>query len=232
MTAGDDRAARTNAGRGPMPTTAGAEGAMGATTTLLLVRHGQSTWNAAGRWQGHADPPLSRLGEEQARQAGSRLASNGRVDAVVTSDLRRAHQTARLVAGALGLDPVVDARVRERDAGEWTGLTRDDIERDWPGYLADHRRPPGFEDDATLLARVLPALVDLAARHEHGRVLVVTHGGVVRTVERHLGTTGPPLANLGGRAVHVRRDASTVVVGEALLLAGGDDVTVTVPNQI
>ena len=202
------------------------------TTTLLLVRHGQSTWNAAGRWQGHADPPLSPLGEEQAREAGARLAADGRVDAVVTSDLRRAHQTALVVADALGLGSRVDARVRERDAGEWTGLTREEIDRRWPGYLAEHRRPPGFENDATLLARVLPALADLAARHAGGRVLVVTHGGVVRTVERHLGTKAPPLANLGGRTVHVPADGSPLVTGDALLLVGGDDVPVTVPNQI
>jgi probable phosphoglycerate mutase len=202
------------------------------TTTLLLVRHGQSTWNAAGRWQGHADPPLSALGQEQARQAGARLASDGRVDAVVTSDLQRAHRTATLVAGVLGLDPVVDERVRERDAGEWTGLTRDEIERDWPGYLAEHRRPPRFEDDATLLARVLPALADLGARHAGGRVLVVTHGGVVRTVERHHGTKAPPLANLGGRVVHVPVDGASLTTGDALLLVGGDEIPVTVPDQI
>jgi probable phosphoglycerate mutase len=202
------------------------------TTTLLLVRHGQSTWNAAGRWQGHADPPLSALGQEQARQAGARLASDGRVDAVVTSDLQRAHRTATLVAGVLGLDPVVDERVRERDAGEWAGLTRDEIERDWPGYLAEHRRPPRFEDDATLLARVLPALADLGARHAGGRVLVVTHGGVVRTVERHHGTKAPPLANLGGRVVHVPVDGASLTTGDALLLVGGDEIPVTVPDQI
>ncbi|HEX4779037.1 MAG TPA: histidine phosphatase family protein [Acidimicrobiia bacterium] len=202
------------------------------TTTLLLVRHGQSTWNAAGRWQGHADPPLSPLGEEQARQAGARLASDGRIDAVVTSDLRRAHRTATLVGAVLGLDASIEERVRERDAGEWTGLTRDDIDRDWPGYLAEHRRPPRFEDDATLLARVLPALAELGARHAGGRVLVVTHGGVVRTVERHHGTKAPPLANLGGRAVHVSVDGSALVVGDPVLLVDGDDVAITVPNQI
>lgn len=202
-------------------------------TTLLLARHGESTWNAIGRWQGQADPPLSRLGEQQALASGRRLASTDLIDVVVSSDLRRAAQTAEHLAAAVDVDVVVDPRIRERDAGEWTGLTRAEIEAGWPGWLADHRRPAGFEDDTALLARVLPSLTEIVGRHPGARVVVVTHGGVVRTVERHLGVGGPPLPNLGARQV-VAVDG-TWEPGERTLLFDGHadgDGFVTVPTQI
>ena len=124
-------------------------------TRLLLVRHGQSVWNAEGRWQGQADPPLSELGERQAEAAGSAIEP---VDAVVTSDLVRASRTAEILGDSLGVPVEVERGFRERDAGEWSGLTRVEIEEAWPGYLADHRRPPGFELDEPLVERVLEAI--------------------------------------------------------------------------
>jgi broad specificity phosphatase PhoE len=188
---------------------------------LLLARHGQSTWNATGRWQGQADPPLSALGFEQARVAGRWLASRRRVDAVVSSDLRRAVQTAETITAELGVELEVDARLRERHAGEWTGLTRAEIDARWPRYLSQHRRPPGFEDDDVLLERVLPALVETVGGRPGARVLVVTHGGVVRTVERHLGADSPPLPNLGAREVAAL--GTEWRPGERLLLLDGHD---------
>src|SRR5947207_3359793 len=89
-----------------------------AVSRLLLVRHGESTWNADGRWQGQADPPLSPLGERQARAASETCPD---VDAVVSSDLRRAHQTATIIAQRRGLGPVhTERRLRETFTGEWT----------------------------------------------------------------------------------------------------------------
>src|SRR5688572_19392365 len=88
---------------------------------LLLLRHGQSTWNADGRWQGQADPPLSPLGEEQARDAARRLAP-GQFSRVLASDLRRARQTAEILADALRLPVEVDPDLREIDVGDWQGL--------------------------------------------------------------------------------------------------------------
>src|SRR5690606_40076504 len=102
-------------------------------THLLLCRHGQSTWNAAGRWQGQADPPLSDLGRLQAQHAAKAV---GAVDLIVASDLERARDTALIIAEAIGVGPVViEPDLRERDAGEWSGLTREEIEAEWPGYL-------------------------------------------------------------------------------------------------
>ena len=199
-------------------------------TGLFLVRHGQSTWNAESRWQGQADPPLSELGERQARAGAERLAADGGVDAIWTSDLVRAHRTAELVGAQLGLPVRVDGRLRERDAGEWTGLTRGEIEERSPGALAARRAPPGFEQDGPLLARVTEALADIVATGAT-RVLVVTHGGVVRTVERDLGAAAEAVPNLGGRWIHADAPGQRRL-GERQLLIDPDEVAVTVPRTI
>src|SRR5918996_2805211 len=118
-------------------------------TRVLLVRHGQSEWNADGRWQGQADPPLSDHGRLQAREAARAV---GAVDAIWASDLQRAAETAAIIADGVGVGPVtVDPDLRERDAGEFSGRTREEIEERFPGYLADGRRPPGWESDDHLL---------------------------------------------------------------------------------
>jgi len=170
----------------------------GSPTRLLLVRHGQSVWNADGRWQGQADPALTELGERQAFDAARRI---GMVEAVYASDLERAAKTAQIIAGQLGLDVMVDARLRERHAGPWEGHTRDEIEAQWPGMLESGERPEGYEDDIHVTARALVSLTEIAGLHEGGDVLIVTHGGVVRSLERHLGTDDGLLPNLGGRWV-------------------------------
>src|SRR5260370_19441283 len=121
---------------------------------LLLVRHGESTWNAEGRWQGHADPPLSAVGVAQARAAASGVS---RVAAVWSSDLVRARQTAELCAPA-GVVVAEDPRLRERDVGSWTGLTRAATDDRCPRWLAAGRRPDGWEDDAPLAARAWEGL--------------------------------------------------------------------------
>ena len=199
--------------------------------TLLVVRHGQSTWNADGRWQGQADPPLSPLGELQAAAAGRTLHA---CDAVFSSDLVRAARTAEIIADAV-LDGgraavVADARIRERNAGEWTGLTRREIEERDPGALGEGRRPPGFEPDTELSARAVAALTDFAASLADGvTALVVTHGGVIRTLERALGGERELVPNLGGRRVLV--DGGGLVLGEPLLLLDAT-TEVTIPRQL
>jgi probable phosphoglycerate mutase len=192
---------------------------------ILLVRHGQSEWNASGRWQGQADPPLSELGEEQAVSAARAL---GIVDAIYASDLVRAHHTAELVAAQLGADVAVEPRLRERKAGEWEGRTRAEIDEGWPGYLEAGRRPTGYEPDDSVLDRVLAALDAIAATHD-GDVLVVTHGGVVRVVERHLGGDAEGLIpNLGGR--WLEHDGDQLKLGERVVLL--DESQVTRPQQL
>jgi len=193
---------------------------------VLLVRHGQSTWNADGRWQGQADAPLSGVGEEQARAAAHAVARLAPVR-LVTSDLARARQTADIVVPP-GIDIEIDESWRERDAGEWTGLTRAEIDERFPGWLAQRRSPPGFEGDESLLARTLPALGRLLRGDERGTILVVTHGGVIRTLERRHEAPSVPVPNLGGRWFSAVDDE--VVLGERDVLVDPD--TITVPDQI
>jgi broad specificity phosphatase PhoE len=196
-------------------------------TRILLVRHGQSVWNADGRWQGQADPPLSDIGVDQAAAAADSDAVDG-VRALYSSDLERARRTAQLLGVRLGLDPVVDVRLRERHAGGWEGRTRAEIEAGWPGFLESGKRPEGYEPDASVLERALAALAAIASAHD-GDVLVVTHGGVVRTVERHLGGEADGLIpNLGGR--WLRHDGTTPALGERVVLVHPDQVTR--PQQI
>jgi broad specificity phosphatase PhoE len=196
-------------------------------TRILLVRHGQSEWNAVGRWQGQADSPLSDQGRLQAREAARAV---GAVDAVWASDLQRAAETAAIIAEAIGVGPVVvDPDLRERDAGEFSGLTRAEIEERFPGYLDAHRRPPGWETDEHLVERALRALHRIAEAVPGGDVLAVTHGGLVYALEGHLGSDFEKLANAQGRWFEVHPDGR-VRLGERLLLADPQDTTV--PNQI
>jgi broad specificity phosphatase PhoE len=196
-------------------------------TRVVLVRHGQSTWNADGRWQGQADPPLSERGEDQAREAATRVHD---VHAVWSSDLARARRTAELVAEPKRLEVHVDPRLRERHAGPWEGLTRAEIDSRWPDHLSTGRRPDGYEPDDEVAARALAVLDDLARAHAGEQVLVVTHGGIVRVLERHLGATdGGLLPNLSGRVLHADGDG-TWRLGERVLLLSDDSVTV--PRQL
>lgn len=191
----------------------GQEYGVGLMTRMLLVRHGESEWNAAGRWQGQADPPLSDKGRAQAVAAAGAI---GSVDAVVTSDLERAAHTGAIIARNLGVDHVAtEPGLRERDAGKLSGLTRADIFEQYPGLLPDD--PTGFrpgpdgepawpdwwETDEDLWARVEVSLVAIGRLVPDGDVLVVTHGGVMYAVERRLGSPGRGrLGNLD--AVEVR----------------------------
>ncbi|MGH2934268.1 MAG: histidine phosphatase family protein [Gaiellaceae bacterium] len=147
-------------------------------TTLLLVRHGETDWNAERRWQGHTDVPLNERGREQARALGEEIASAGRVDAIYASDLSRAHDTARIIAARLGVPVVVDRDLREIDVGSREGLMGD-IDRPWDG-----------EPHEAHAERILRAVHRIAERHPGERVLVVTHGGSLRRICEHLGIEG------------------------------------------
>jgi probable phosphoglycerate mutase len=152
-------------------------------TMLFVARHGQTEWNREHRWQGWADPPLNTTGREQAAELGEVLSGRG-LALVVSSDLRRAAETAEIAAARLGLPVTLDARLREVDVGEWSGLTSAEVEARFPdGYRRRREGRTGWKEGEELGAmaeRVVAALLDLADRHAGQRVLVVTHGGPLR----------------------------------------------------
>ena len=197
-------------------------------TELLVVRHGQSEWNAIGRWQGHADPVLSELGRRQAAVAAGSI---GAVDGIISSDLLRAAETAAIIAQQLGIGPVLlDERLRERDVGEWSGLTDVEIHKGWPGWLEDGRRPDGFEPVDAMLSRVLESLDAIHTASPGGSLLVITHGGVIHSLAKSYGLGDAPVANLAGLTVRVTETGHTV--GERLALLDGHAVRITQNDEL
>jgi broad specificity phosphatase PhoE len=154
-------------------------------TILLLARHGQSDWNATRRWQGHADRPLTEKGRAQAQALAARL-EHIELDAVYSSDLRRAAETAAEVARAQGLEPVQYPELREVDVGSWSGLTRAEAEARFPeGFSRWREGYPGWDDGESYEAmtdRVLGTIHGITCAHQDGRVLVVSHGGPIRAI--------------------------------------------------
>ena len=153
-------------------------------TTLILVRHGETDWNVQHRWQGHSDTPLNDAGRSQAGRLAAEL---DRVDAVYSSDLSRARETAEILAERIGLEVRLDSRLRERSFGAWEGLTTEEIEtsfpeeqRRWRAGLG--RGAPDAEPFESFAARVGDFVDDVGRRHVDEEVLVVAHGGTIRVV--------------------------------------------------
>lgn len=196
---------------------------------ILLVRHGESVWNAEGRWQGAANPPLSETGRAQARAVAEALRDAG-VDSVVASDLDRARETAQIVATALGLgEPAIDAGWRERDVGEISGHTRAEIEQKWPGLLERWRRGelesmPGGEGDIT--ERVTAALRRAADEHSGTCTLVVTHGGVIGAIDNWIGNPYLRVGNVQGRWLSVTDGGDIAMAGVFSAVANDDEAPV------
>lgn len=151
---------------------------------LLLVRHAETIWNAAGRIQGQVDPPLSELGRRQCRLLAKRFAGLS-VDAIFSSDLQRAATTAEAVAEAAGSRVTIATGLREVALGEWEGADRESLARRWPELFARWvQQPswdlvPGGEGEAAFRARVAETLDEVLASGARTAVLV-THIGVIR----------------------------------------------------
>ncbi|KVD26214.1 histidine phosphatase family protein [Burkholderia ubonensis] len=165
-----------------------------ATTQILFIRHGETAWNRIKRIQGHIDIPLADSGLAQAQRLAVRLAretrDGARVDAIYSSDLMRAQQTAQPAADALGLPLVLRAGLRERAYGIFQGHDSMEIEARFPdAYAAWQTRDPGFqpeggESQRVFYHRVLHALEPIVAAHPGGRIACVAHGGVLDCVYR------------------------------------------------
>lgn len=156
-------------------------------TTIHLGRHGETDWNRERRWQGHLDPPLNALGREQARALAEAFADVP-IAAVYSSDLRRALETAEIVAGRLKLAVHTDASLRELDVGDWSGQTLAELRARYPAPVErwEQSGEPGWkggESHEDMAARVLQAIRAVAAAHEGEEVLVVSHGGPMRALK-------------------------------------------------
>ncbi|GAA3310927.1 histidine phosphatase family protein [Streptomyces cinereospinus] len=166
-------------------------------TDFVLVRHGETPWHAENRYAGRTDVPLTERGRRQAAALGV-WAGDQRLDAVLSSPLRRARLTAEPAAAALGLPVRVDERLCEVDFGRGEGLTRAEMRERFPrelaAFLADPvtHHLPGGEDPAAAAARARDCLARTAARFPGGRVLVVAHSTLVRLLLCDL--LGIPLA--------------------------------------
>ncbi|MET8835185.1 histidine phosphatase family protein [Micromonospora sp. NPDC004540] len=159
-------------------------------TRLIIWRHGNTDWNAAGRVQGQTDVPLNDLGREQARVAAPVLAAL-RPDAIVASDLRRAADTAAALAALTGLPVRSDARLRERHFGQWQGLALTEVAERFPDEYARWRAGDpdpgaGIESLDDLGKRLGAAFQEAADLAVGGTVVVATHGGGARQGVGHL----------------------------------------------
>jgi probable phosphoglycerate mutase len=179
------------------------------TTELWLIRHGETAWNAQTRFQGHLDIPLNETGLRQAAQLGVRVGALHREHpyaALVTSDLKRATQTADALTRHTGLSPVVRVGLRERNYGFFSALTPPEMEAHHPEAFARWRARdvdfviPEGESLSQLEARVVPELRALASQHRGARVLVVAHGGVLDSAYR--AACGIPLEHRRAHALH------------------------------
>lgn len=153
-------------------------------TTVYFVRHGETEWNRTKRAQGQADIPLNTEGHRQAAHAAAALAHLD-VDAVYSSDLVRALETARPIAEAHGLEVATDPDLREVDQGEWEGLTVDEIKQRWPelwGPARHYSARPGGEAPQEVRDRATRALKRIVAGHEGQTIVLVSHGGTIRWV--------------------------------------------------
>ncbi len=164
---------------------------MSTTTSVTLIRHGETEWNLSGRWQGHADSPLSERGVAQAEALGKRMKSDD-FDFFYSSDLGRAMHTSRLVGGPSGWEVIPREDLRERDLGVLEALTTEEMleseaeiyrsfRNDGPEYV-----PPGGESFKQFCDRCSKAVEAIALAHEGAKIGIVTHGGVLGALFRYI----------------------------------------------
>ena len=155
---------------------------------LMLVRHGETEWNVQRRYQGQSDVPLSEIGNQQAESIAGRLAGQ-EIDAIYASDLKRAWQTAQVIAAQIGLDVISEPRLRELKFGILEGLTFEEAEEKYPemitAWLDDFNNTPERAETIDMFnARIVSLLDDLKVKHDEQVVLLVGHGGSLSEILR------------------------------------------------
>jgi len=162
---------------------------------IYIFRHGETDWNREGRFQGHLDVPINETGRAQASQLVSRLEDAG-LQAILSSDLSRAYETARIVANRLGVPVFAHEGLREAHLGEAQGLVREEIELRFGTEIASRWRSnqisdadvsyPGGESGATIMKRVFDAMETFLLHRPYETIGISTHGGVIRRVMQRL----------------------------------------------
>jgi broad specificity phosphatase PhoE len=153
-------------------------------TRVVLIRHGQTDWNAQDRWQGQTPVPLNAIGYEQAAKLAEHL-KDFSLEALYTSDIPRAYQTAAVVGDAIGLQPLVDVRLRELRAGRFEGLSQAVLRTRFAAELLQWNTnldytPPGGESRRKTQERALHAFRDITTFDPNREIAIVTHGGTIR----------------------------------------------------
>jgi probable phosphoglycerate mutase len=155
------------------------------TTTILFIRHGQTDWNAERRWQGHLDIPLNEIGQQQATAVAHRLA-HWPIQAIISSDLRRSAETAQIIAQRHNLQPLYDTAWRERNVGDFSGLTTSDIAEKYPEEWAKRHNAiwemPNAETHDALRERARCAFEQVRTTYNGQTVAVVTHGAILHAL--------------------------------------------------
>ncbi|HEU5097899.1 MAG TPA: histidine phosphatase family protein [Roseiflexaceae bacterium] len=186
-------------------------------TTFYLIRHGETDWNLHGRWQGHTDIPLNEDGRTQARRLATRLrAERAYFDAIYSSDLQRAWETAVTVGAALDLVPRPLPALREIDVGSWGGLTGAEVQAQDSETYARFRSGEdvargGGERFLDLYTRVVAVVDQLADQHQGGTLALFTHGGAVRALLMH---AARDKVGLDLRHTHIGNTSICVLVGD------------------
>jgi broad specificity phosphatase PhoE len=157
-------------------------------TIIDLIRHGQTTWNREQRFQGHYDAPLSEEGHQQAKRLVKYALENKSISSIYSSDLSRAMQTAQRIAEALKLTVVPMEQFRERNMGEWAGLTFAEVKEKYPDWeqVRIHGGAYQIEKTEDMVNRVLHELEKLATKHPGEHICVVSHGGCISAVLRRI----------------------------------------------
>lgn len=171
-------------------------------TTLYLIRHGETQWNALGKIQGTKDISLSEAGEWQAMQVAERLFRDRPFDCIYSSQLKRAYLTANVISKRLGLPHLTDTRLQERNYGILEGLTHNEIISSYPDFsFQKEMEIEGLETLADLTQKISTCLEDIAHQHPGKRIVVVSHGATLKAFMRSL--LIPDTALLGNTSVTV-----------------------------
>jgi alpha-ribazole phosphatase/probable phosphoglycerate mutase len=169
-------------------------------TKIYLIRHGETDDADSGRYKGHLDVPLSENGIKQIKKLAEYLSQDTDLNVVYTSDLRRAIKSAEIIAGLFGLQTVITEKLKERNFGQWEGMSFIEIEKKYPDAFkawADNPlkfSPMNGESTSEVRERVMPAFNEITAKHKGQNIAILSHGGVIRIILCEL--LGIPLENI------------------------------------